>query len=112
MLPSENDKKSEKTGTHLIKSIRSKVQRKTVELVILGLLLVPIFFFINWIQQTINDPTDHELIKRVFIGIFVGVIGLGIWVLGISIIMVNILMDIKTGVNKICEKNEAENSQD
>lgn len=68
-----------------------KINRWYVELILLGIILIPIWILILWIQQRDGINSDSELVKRALIGICAGILGLAIWVLGASVIVINIL---------------------
>ena len=80
-----------------------KIRRWNVEMILLGFMLVPIMLFTMWMLQINSRPdADVELVRKTLTGISVGVIGLLIWMLGASVIIINILIDILSALE---EKN-------
>ncbi len=70
------------------------LKRWHFELIILGLLLIPIMFFILWLQQTTEITSDSEMARRLLLGIVAGVLGQAIWILGVSVLAINLLKEI------------------
>ncbi len=70
------------------------LKRWHFELIILGLLLIPIMFFILWLQQTTEIISDSIMARRLLMGIVAGVLGQAIWFLGVSVLAINLLKEI------------------
>lgn len=70
------------------------IKRWHFELIILGLLLIPIMFFIAWLQQTTEIRSDSVMARRLLMGIVAGVLGQAIWFLGVSVLAINLLKEI------------------
>ena len=81
-------------------TINLRVNRWKVELIFLGIMLIPIWFFILWLSQTTSINADEELVKKTLVGIVGGVLGIAIWVLGSSVIIINLLRDILQEIRK------------
>lgn len=73
---------------------KKHVKRWYIELLMLGVLLVPIWFFILWIQDSTSLDPAGEFLRKALVGIVAGVLAIAIWVLGSSVIIINILRDI------------------
>ncbi len=86
------------------KEIKGKIRRWHVELIILGMIIAPMMWMIVWIQEQSAAVFDSDGIRRALLGIASGVIGLGIWVLGASVIIINILKEMLSELQKISKK--------
>ncbi len=92
--------------------LKNKISRWHVELFLLGILLVPILLFVTWLQSYPSALSDIEFIKKTLIGICAGVISTAIWVLGSSMIIINILRDILISLKSSDDLNETHIKKD
>ncbi len=82
-----------------------KVRRWHAELLLLGFLLIPIMFFILWLQQaTSGVQTDAEVGKNLLLGVAAGVLGQAIWFLGVSVLGINLMKDMLDQIKAIREE--------
>ncbi len=95
----------------LIKFLKKRnfyISRWGFELLLLGILLVPVWHFISWTFEIPTLTSDAELIRKSQTGIVAGVMGIGIWFLGVSVIIINLLRDIKMLLEKEVNRREEE----
>ncbi len=77
------------------------IKRWNIELVMLGLMLVPLMMLMSWVLTTSGIGADIELIRRTLIATSLGVICLLIWILGTSVIIINLLKDILSEIRSL-----------
>lgn len=72
-----------------------RIKRWHAELLLIGFLLIPIMFFVVWLQQTTSGvQTDAMAAKKLLMGIAAGVLGQAIWLLGVSVLGINLMKDM------------------
>lgn len=83
-----------------IRNIR--IKRWHAELLLVGFLLIPIMFFVVWLQQTSSGvQTDAMAAKKLLMGIAAGVLGQAIWLLGVSVLGINLMKDMLDELREI-----------
>jgi hypothetical protein len=87
-----------------VKRYKRSIKRWHIELMLLGLLITPIFFLFAWIQAESMSQYGSDLVRRALIGIVSGILGMAIWVLGASVIIINILKELLDEVKKISKE--------
>ena len=84
------------------------ISRWGVELLLLGILLVPVWQFISWLYTSTSMNVDAEFIKKAMLGTVAGIMGIAIWILGASVIIINLLRDIKILMEKNVKNDRKE----
>lgn len=87
-----------------LKKIR--ITRWHAELAMLGILLIPVMYLIMWIEQSSGTWDTALFSQKLLIGVVAGVLGLAVWVLGGTVIVVNILKDMLTELREIRKNTE------
>ena len=82
------------------------ITRWHFELILLGIILSVLMAFISWLQLDTTMILDPQTVSKSVFAIASGIILLAIWVLGISVIMVNLLRDILFELKKIKKKED------
>lgn len=80
-----------------------KVTRWNAELFLLGLLLAPIIAFALWIIK--NQSVGNMIFanQALLLGAVVGILAILVWILGTSVIVINLLRDILHHLKVITE---------
>ncbi|HLE10634.1 MAG: hypothetical protein A2504_12825 [Bdellovibrionales bacterium RIFOXYD12_FULL_39_22] len=93
------------------KKYRHSIRRWHVEMFLLSILLFPIIAFVFWIQQDTTMILGPQITAKAVFAMAVGVISLAIWVLGISVIIVNLLREILIEIIDFKKSQRDENKQ-
>jgi hypothetical protein len=76
------------------------IKRWSVELIIVGILLIPIFFFLIWIFDNTAYTQELDFIRKCLVGISIGIMMILVWLLGQGMIISNLLREIKEMIEK------------